>query len=199
MCRGPEVAADEPTYVLVRDWVGEQRPWDPDEALAELARRYVIGHGPATAEDFAAWSGLPLRTARQGFAFVADELVEVEAAGERAWVAANTPLDARPDPSSPVRMLGPFDTYLLAYRTRTLVADPRVDHWIRGGGWIHAVVLVDGRAVGTWRHSHVRRGLLVSVRPFGRLAKRVLPGLRAEVKDLGRFLGVDVTLSIEDV
>ncbi len=199
VCRGPDVAADEPTYVLVCDWVGEQRPWDPDEALAELARRYVIGHGPVTAEDFAAWSGLPLGTSRQGFAFIAGELAEVEAAGARAWVSANTPLDARPDPSSRVRLLGPFDTYLLAYRTRALAADPRVDHRIRGGGWIHAVVLVDGRAVGTWRLAQVRRGMLVSVRPFGRLAKRVLPGLRAEVKDLGRFLGADAGLSVEDV
>ncbi len=39
----------------------------------------------------------------------------------------------------------------------------------------------------------------VGVRLLGRLAKRVLPGLCAEVKDLGRFLGVDATLSIEDV
>ncbi len=32
-------------YVLVRDWLGEQSPVDRDRALAELARRYLVGHG----------------------------------------------------------------------------------------------------------------------------------------------------------
>ena len=44
---------------------------DRDAALAELARRYLRGHGPACDRDLAAWSGLPLRDARAGLAAIA--------------------------------------------------------------------------------------------------------------------------------
>lgn len=39
-------------------------------------------------------------------------------------------------------------------------------------------------------------GILVDVRPFGRLPARALPGLRAEVADLGRFLDEPTTLRV---
>src|SRR5207247_632445 len=66
VCRGPDRAGDEPTYVLLDDWVGAQPRREPDAALAELAHRYVAGHGPATVADLAAWSGAGMRLARRG-------------------------------------------------------------------------------------------------------------------------------------
>ena len=65
-------------YVLVRDWLGEPNPVDRDAALAELARRYLAGHGPAGDRDLARWAGLPLRDARAGLAAIASELEERE-------------------------------------------------------------------------------------------------------------------------
>ena len=64
--RGP-MCRREQAYVLVRDWLGEQpRSADRGSALAELARRYLVGHGPAGDRDLARWAGLPLRDARAG-------------------------------------------------------------------------------------------------------------------------------------
>ncbi|MDP9434290.1 MAG: winged helix DNA-binding domain-containing protein [Actinomycetota bacterium] len=48
--RGP-VVDGEHAHVLVRDWLGEPPPFDRDVALAELARRYLAGHGPASDRD----------------------------------------------------------------------------------------------------------------------------------------------------
>ncbi len=75
--RGP-MAGREHAYVLVRDWLGPQGPVDREEALAELARRYLVGHGPAEDRDLARWAGLPLRDARAGLAAIASALVERE-------------------------------------------------------------------------------------------------------------------------
>src|SRR6185437_13671382 len=51
-----------------RDWLGgPPRPLSAERrpaALAELARRYLAGHGPASAADLALWAGLPLRDGR---------------------------------------------------------------------------------------------------------------------------------------
>ena len=41
---------------------------DRDAAVAELARRYAAAHAPATAADFAAWSGLPAADVRRAWA-----------------------------------------------------------------------------------------------------------------------------------
>jgi len=71
--RGPMVDAHH-AHVLVRDWFGASAPVDRDLALAELARRYLAGHGPADERDLAKWAGLPLRDTRAGFAAIASEL-----------------------------------------------------------------------------------------------------------------------------
>jgi len=169
LVRGPDAAKDEPTYVLASRWLPPGESFDEDKAVAMLAERYLAGYGPASVEDFAAWSGLPLGMARAGFAPVAESTV-----------------DERP----PLRLLGHFDAYLLGYRDRRDMLAPELDHRIRaGGGMIMPAVLVDGRITGTWKLD--RKARLVRTESFG----GALPvrGLRAEVEDLGRFLGVELS------
>ena len=97
-----------------------------------------------------------------------------------------------------MRLLAHFDAYLLGYRGRELVLDPRYARRIQaGGGFIQPAVLVDGRVAGTWRQR--RRGsgrLTVAVEPFGPLDRAVLPGLEAEAADVGRFLGIEAALTV---
>ena len=59
-----------------------------------------------------------------------------------------------------------------------------------GGGMLHAVVLVDGRAVAIWSSRRSGTNLIVTVRPFDQLRPRVEEELEAEAHDVGRFLGV---------
>jgi hypothetical protein len=197
-CRGPDLAGDKPTYVGLADWVGERPALEPDAALAELARRHLGAYGPADAHDFAAWSGLGVGRARRGFELIADELDEVVMGEHPAWVLATAePVEADADRPH-VRLLGHFDPYLLGYRSRDLVLERRFARRIQaGGGFIQPAVLVDGRVAGTWRQRHGRGRLTVAVEPFQRLDPAVLPGLEAEVADLGRFLDTDAALAVE--
>ena len=75
--RGP-VVDGEHAYVLAHDWLGARdadvEHVDRDRALAELARRYLAGHAPATARDLARWAGIGLRDARAGLEAIAPEL-----------------------------------------------------------------------------------------------------------------------------
>jgi Winged helix DNA-binding domain len=204
VCRGPDLG-EEPSYVLLAEWLGERlapapEP-EPDAALAELARRYLGGHGPAGAGDLAAWSGLPLGQARRGLELVAGELEEVRAGGKRAFVlagaAADLPAAAARRP--PLRLLGHFDAYLLGWRGRELVLPARHARRIQaGGGMIQPALLVDGRVAGTWRQRPAGAGrLTVAVQPFGRLDRALLPACEAEAADVGRFLGVEADLAVE--
>jgi hypothetical protein len=198
LCRGPDLDGDEPSYVLLDDWVDGRHPaLDPEAALAELTRRYLGAHGPATPADLAAWAGIAAGRARRGFELVAGELAEVEAVGAPAWTLGGSrpPRPGRGRPS--VRLLYRFDDYLLGWRGRDLVLSPRFARRIHaGGGWIHPAVLVDGRVQGTWRLAARSGGrVTVDVEPFEPL-DGALPGLEAEAADLGRFLGATATLSV---
>ena len=88
-----------------------------------------------------------------------------------------------------VRLLGSFDPYLLGYAGREHAVAP--EHARRvwpGGGWIHPVVLVDGRAAGTWRLD----GAALAV---DALAPIPGDGLEAEAQDVARFLGRTLAVS----
>jgi hypothetical protein len=203
VCRGPDLDGDQASYVLLEDWVGPgqtgpvDRPRGPDDALAELARRYLGGHGPAGPEDLAAWSGLPVGRARRAFELVAGELRELEVDGRRLWAPADAPAARSPAGDPVVRLLGRFDDYLLGWRGRDLVLDERFARRVAAGGWVHPVVVVDGRVAGTWRAGRAGGRLEVAVEPFaGRLPRGAGPGLEAEAADLGRFLAVEARLGV---
>jgi hypothetical protein len=141
--RGPMIGKEH-AYVLVRDWLGEQEPVDRDAALAELARRYLIGHGPADDRDLARWAGLPLRDARAGLAAIATELEERE---DGLVDLAKRPA---PAPLPPPRLLGAFDPLLLGWTSREEVVGPH-KLLVTINGIFKPFALVDGRAVATWR------------------------------------------------
>jgi hypothetical protein len=199
ICFGPD-RGTEPTYILLDDWIDRRRAVSRDVALAELARRYLTAYGPARLEDFAAWSGMPMRESRIGWERIADELLAVEAAGTVAWMLKEHALRLEePLPASlpVVRLLPRYDTYLLGYRQRDFIVAPQFAKRINaGGGIVHPTLLVDGRAAGTWKGTQRRNGLAVIVTPFDDLAPAVQPGLESDAADVGRFLGTNATLQI---
>ena len=144
-------------YALTRDWLGETAPSvDGDAALAELARRYLRGHGPATAADLATWSGLGLRAARSGLTAIAGELAQD---GELVDLADR----AEPRPAPP-RLLPAFDPYLLGWKDRGFAVAPEHARRVHpGGGIVRATAVDDGLVVGTWT---MPRGRVV-LEPFG--------------------------------
>jgi hypothetical protein len=176
--RGPMVAREH-AYVLVRDWFDEPAPVERERALAELARRYLAGHGPASERDLAKWAGLPLRDARAGLATIAPELNRRED-GLLALAGRRRP-GGLPRP----RLLGPYDPLLLGWTSREPVLGPHREI-VTVNGLFRPFALVEGRAVAIWRMP----GGAVQLEPFGRIARRDVAALRDEAHDVARFMGV---------
>lgn len=175
LCCGPDTDSGKSTYVLLDEWAPRQNG-KPEDPLAELARRYLLGHGPASASDFAAWSGLPAAEARDAIGRVADDFEGAVIHGEPAWFQVPTGAGAHV-----VQFLGGFDAYLLAYRQRAFALDPQHSARVHpGGGVIRPLVLVDGHVEGTW---HLRSGR-IGVEWFGQEPK----GFEQEADDVARFL-----------
>ena len=199
----------EPTYVLLSDWfdqndIGHSLP--EDAAYKELTRRYLHAYGPATPEDSASWSGLPLSKIRAAWQHLADELLEVNMGGYylspgegASWMLKTQSawLDEPPPPAPVVRLLPRYDVYLLGYQNRDLAVPRQYAKRINaGGGIVHPALLVDGQVVGTWKSQRQKNHLDVRIEPFSSLAPEVQAGLEAEVADIGRFLGVQAKLQM---
>ena len=183
-CRGADRGRDA-TFVLIDDWVpAAPAPVDP---LAELARRYFRAFGPATAADFATWSGLPSGAA---IASIRDELTEVEFDGRRGWTLG------RVEPVRALRLLPMFDNYLLGYRDRTAMLDPGRHPQVYVGGIIKASVVCDGRVIGIWRLDRAARTAAVRVTPFEPFTRRHHDELDRERADIEGYLGRPIGLEV---
>jgi hypothetical protein len=175
--RGP-VRGREQAYVLVGDWLPRPGRIERAAALAELARRYLAGHGPASDRDLARWAGLPLRDARSGLAAIASELARradglVDLAGRPA--AAELPAP---------RLLGPFEPLILGWVSRDELLGPHRE-LVTTNGIFRPFALVAGRAAGAWR---LVDGVPELESPGG-LAPAVAAALDADAADVVRFLG----------
>lgn len=176
--RGPMVGKQH-AYVLVRDWLGEPQPVDREKALAELARRYLVGHQPATDRDLAKWAGLPLRDARAGLAAIASEL---EQGGDGLVRLAKRP-DPEEIPPPPPRLLGAFDPVLLGWTSREDILGPHTSLVTRNGIF-HPFAMVKGRAVAKWGLA----GGKLTVEPLQALPAAVARALEADAAAVTRFL-----------
>jgi hypothetical protein len=184
VCRGPDRGRHS-TFLLIDDWLPDA-PSGPkgDDALAELARRYFAAYSPATAADFAAWSGLPSGPAVD---LIRDELQDADVDGRPGFRLGEA------EPLRGVRLLPAFDNYLVGYRDRAALLDPALHPHIYHGGIIRPTVLVDGQVVAMWALDRAKGRITVT--PFGELDARTRRAVDAEVGDIGRFLGREVTLA----
>jgi len=153
ICQGPVVPAPtasgitrEQRFVLVDEWIPDSA--EPDDPLTELFVRYIDGHGPAGAADFAWWSGLTLGAAREAASRAHGRVVEVE---EGLFVAAARA--RRSAGAAAVHALGAFDEYYISYADRTAVcaADDLAAVGPGKNGMVRPVVLADGVVAGVWR------------------------------------------------
>jgi hypothetical protein len=201
VCLGPDRENGKSTYVMLDNWVKQDKAMPKDGALTELARRYLTGYAPADVKDFAVWSGLPLTDGKKGWKRLqdADELVEVRVENRTLWLLASqkTTLTESGRSKTVVRLLPAFDTYILGYADRDYLVHPKHQREVYHGGQTVPVVLVDGLAAGVWRYEHQGKKLKITVSPFDSFDKETQHLIAEEAEDIGRFMGLPVSLTIE--
>lgn len=166
ICLGP-MQGKQQTFVLLDEWVPRSQELSREESLRELAQRYFASHGPATVQDFAWWSGLPIAVAREGHEAAKLELTSVAVNDRQYWLGENDP-GRSADGESAVHLLPAFDEYLLGYRDRSPVLAPEQATKVFPGksGIFLPIVILDGQVVGKWKRTVSRGCLKISVSPF---------------------------------
>ncbi|MHB8577598.1 MAG: winged helix DNA-binding domain-containing protein [Dehalococcoidia bacterium] len=185
-------AGKQQTFVLLDEWAPAAMTLPRDEALAEVARRYFTGHGPAALPDFVWWSGLPVADARAGLEMVKSTLAYADVDGQRYWMSAD--VERRPDPPTGAYLLPGFDEYLLGYRDRTAVLDPEFANNVNPGsnGMFSSTVAIDGRITGTWRRTFRKNAVSIAASPFTAWSEAQIGAVGAAGERYGRFLGLPV-------
>jgi hypothetical protein len=183
------------TYALLDERVPPTAPLARQEALAELACRYVTGHGPAQAADLAWWSGLTIAAAREALTLAEPRLVR-ESVGDRTfWVSPDSVRSVPPSDGPVVHLLPNYDELLIAFRDRTDAIDPALPADGRTPEALLAHIVVrDGLVVGGWRRAFGGPSATVETDLLVRLEERERRALEAAAGRLSAFLGRSVSL-----
>jgi hypothetical protein len=184
MCSGPR-RGKQSTYALLAERAPIVERLSHDEAVAELTKRYFRSHGPATARDFAWWSGLAAADIKRGLEICK---ARSEVVGGRAyWTTGDPPVGDRM--GAGVHLLPSYDEYLVAYRDR--VAVPRE---AGSRGVLQPAIVDAGQIIGTWSVARRTDDVVLKITAESRqIAQRET--LIAAATRYGRFLNLAVTLS----
>lgn len=174
-----------PTYALLDERAAAGRaPLPRQEALRELALRYVRGRGPAAPADFAAWAGITAADARAGLEAARPALASETIADQVHWRTA----DGAAARLAAVHLLPAFDEYLVGYRDRgAMLDDGLARRLVTRNGIFSACIVSGGRVVGLWARTATRTAVAVELAPFGGELPRAVA---AAARRYGEFLGL---------
>jgi hypothetical protein len=193
ICFGPRKGKQQ-TFVLMDEWVRSPKELMPDEVLPTLAMRYFEGHGPATAQDFAWWSGMTLTEARQAITLSDSRLVSEVIKDERYYIVDRPEQGAATDKLVESRkrddahLLPAFDEFTVSYKDRGLVL-PRDQQHRRSMDVLSPVVVVNGIVLGTWSRKLGKQGVEIRVKPFSKLSSAVLVKIKRRGMEYAHFVG----------
>jgi hypothetical protein len=162
-----------------------------------LLRAYLRAYGPATARDFAFWSGISMKEVAAAWKSVEDEFAEVELEDRKAFILREYSRELRTSSLEKpnLRLLANFDVFLLAHAEKShMVHDRHYKLIYRNQGWISPVILLDGKVIGTWSQKVTGKKLAIALKPFDRLPKSLHPQIEAEAERIAKFVGAGVHL-----
>jgi hypothetical protein len=185
VCSGPR-RGKQFTYALLDERAPQAKSLPYEEALAELVRRYFTSHGPATARDFAWWSGLTLADAKAGLASVADQLAYEDIDNQRYWFSTAMPPIG--PPSASAFLLPTYDEFLVGFRA--------FDQQRRNGGNLvfDSTVVLKGQVAGSWKRTLRKADVLIQIAPFAPLTDDESAAVSGAAQRYGQFVEMPVTI-----
>jgi len=183
------------TYALLEERVPHTKPLEREEALAELARRYFISHGPATLQDFIWRSGLPANDAKAGLAMVEAQLTREVVDGQIYWFSpSNPPANAL---SQTAHLLPNFDEYTVGYTDRSAVFDIAHAHKLdsRSNSLLGYIMVLDGQVVGTWKRTITKHLVTLTPNLFTPLNEAETRAFAIAANRYGAFLDMSVNIA----
>lgn len=193
LCSGA-LRGKQHTYTLLEERVPAAPALYPEEALAELARRYFNTRGPASVQDLSWWSGLSTAEAALGLESVRTQLLSDKIDGRTFWFS---PTNAPYREIIPTWHLLPNnDEYISSYKDRRDVVHPRYRVKIEGKERLpySHMIFVDGLLVGSWQREFMRGVAVISAEYLTPISPEDEPAYTTARQHFSQFLGKPVVL-----
>ena len=182
------------TYALLEEVVPRQRTLERDEAMHELAKRYFSTRGPATADDFAWWSGLTKTDAKRAAESAGSDFQRQSIDGRSYWFQGPARLPKRKAPIA--HLLPNYDEYFIGFKDRGAFALRLRAAGIaaRTDALSGHILAIDGQIVGGWGRTLRGKNAVIRLRLLQALSAAEDRAVVTTVKRFSDFLGVQVEI-----
>lgn len=188
ICSGP-MKGKQFTYALYAERVRKPKSLIREEALAKLALKYFTSHGPAQLKDFSWWSGLTMKDAQDAVSLLKSKLISERVDGKEYWLFPTA--HRSPVTDHTAFLLSIYDEYTIAYKDRSALGGERyIEKMLSMGNLLIAVVVLDGKVVGSWKRKVKKDMLEITLNPLRKLGKSELKSLKSEGEKYTKFLGL---------
>jgi hypothetical protein len=194
ICFGSKIEKED-TFVLLEEWIENHKELEGEEALAELARRYIHSRGPVAVADFATWAGMSMNDAERGFGMVKSCFNQSEVSG-KTYFFADLPdgLESYMK-SKPAFWLPAFDEMLCGYKSREAIFEgDNYKKVITKNGIFFPIIFSDGKVIGHWQKKEKKEFMDLYVHFFKMPSKGTIKKLEKAVKRLEEFSGNTIKL-----
>lgn len=189
VCFGPDIDG-KASLVLTDWWFGKLKPMKKEPAEDKILMQYLHCYGPATPQDFSAWSGLKMTSVNPIWERNLPQLKEMLLNGKSVWIPESdvrTLLKVSTD-SRPIRLLPHFDIYLLGHKDKTHIVDEaHYKQVYKKAAWIAPVILENGQVIGTWKQKRTSKKTIITIEPFKSLSKSQVSEIKEEAQRLGGY------------
>jgi hypothetical protein len=170
------------TWAVTDHW---RTDWSPrpttENADIEIARLWLYGHGPATVEDFAWWTGWPKGRARA--AILGAGGVEVEISSGTGYLLESD-LEVVTVPDSWVALLPGLDSSTMGWKQRDFYLGPHAERLFDDVGNAGPTVWANGRIIGGWTQLDDGRVVYELFEDTGEEVERMVQGKAAELENI---------------
>jgi hypothetical protein len=192
ICSGPMRSAQQ-TYALLDERVPRSADTSAKTGdIAELARRFFLGHGPASIHDLARWSSLTVGQCREAVEAIKDRLDSVTVEGVELWFDPDAP---QVGPSQKALLLPLYDELTLSY---PMINFPQANGHPHAPGqdlFVGSVIIAETN-VGTWRRTVQSQKMIMEIALAPGVVARSRVLVEAAAADLATFAGKELELTI---
>lgn len=192
VCSG-KIINKKQTYTLLEERVPKTKPFNKDEALIKLAKKYFSSRGPATLQDFIWWSGLTAGDAKHSLEMVKKEFFSFKHNEQVYWVHEKDKEhhheNEKGNSTKLSYLLPAYDEFLLSYRDRSasLTFDD-FEKTISNNGIFRPLIVVDSQVTGIWKRTSSKETLIIELSFFKSLDKKTLSLVQNLCESFGKFL-----------
>src|SRR5690554_3190681 len=181
-----ELEGSRQTFTLLDEWAPRIPDITRDEALDRLARKYLPSHGPATLQNFAWWSNLPVTDCRKALEMIRPDFIRESINGRECWMRSDT--RTPPLAQDSALLLAPFDELVVSYKDRTeMIEEAHYSKVMTKNGIFSPTIMLNGRIIGSWKKSMKKNVPQITLTFFVKVPKKTIALFQPEIKRLEKF------------